>query len=131
MPDDVMTVDVSELQRVQKEIEEKLEQMHGSEVLMMMRQATLLIQRDAKIFSPVDTGRLRASITPSVSSYGETTEGVVGSNVEYAPYQEFGTTTREGKPWVPAKRYLGRAFDANLARIQQMFDSVIKRIVER
>ena len=72
-------------------------------MLEAMRDATLYVQRDAKIYAPVDTGRLRASITPSVRSAADGIQGVIGSNVKYAPYMELGT-----KPhWVPAK-YIGR-----------------------
>ena len=39
----------------------------------------------------MDTGRLRASITPEVRQQGNDTVGVVGSNVKYAPFQELGT----------------------------------------
>jgi len=124
MTQDVMTIDVTELKRVQKEIEDKIEEMHGTEMLMMLRQATLMVQRDAKIFAPVDTGRLRASITPSVTSSRDTIQGVVGSAVTYAPFQEFGTKHMEGK------RYLGRAFDANIHRIEQMFNITVNRIIE-
>jgi hypothetical protein len=38
--------------------------LHGEPMLQGMRNATLLVTRDAKRFAPVDTGRLRASITP-------------------------------------------------------------------
>lgn len=55
----------------------------------------------AKRQAPVDTGRLRSSIT-----YVEE-EGVfkVGSNVEYAPFVEFGTEDRAPQPYLrPAVR---------------------------
>jgi HK97 gp10 family phage protein len=57
----------------------------------------------------VDTGNLRSSIT------WELTEGhgghagltaVVGTNVEYAPYVEFGTSTMSAQPFLrPSLRY--------------------------
>lgn len=55
-----------------------------------MQKATLGVTRDAKKNAPVDTGRLRASITPSVQIKQATVEGVVGSNVVYAPTMEYG-----------------------------------------
>jgi len=61
-----------------------------------MQKATLGVTRDAKKNAPVDTGRLRASITPGVQIRNETVEGVVGSNVKYAPFMELGT-----KPFWP------------------------------
>ncbi len=45
-----------------------------------------LVVSEAKIRCPVDTGNLRNSIT-----WGEVENGyIVGSHVEYAPYQELG-----------------------------------------
>jgi hypothetical protein len=42
-----------------------------------MQKAALVVTRSAKQNSPVDTGLLRASITPSVLSSGNVTTGVV------------------------------------------------------
>lgn len=52
-----------------------------------LRQACLLVENDAKRECPVDTGQLRASIAHRIE--GET--GIVYTNVEYAPYVEYGT----------------------------------------
>lgn len=43
----------------------------------------------AKLKCPVDTGRLRNSITHEVNTDGKFVR--IGTNVEYAPYVEFGT----------------------------------------
>ena len=51
----------------------------------------------------VDTGRLRASITHRVEMESGEVVGYVGTNVEYAPYLEFGTTRMKPRPFmVPA-----------------------------
>ena len=48
-----------------------------------------LVERDAKLLCPVDLGNLRNSIGHSVD---ETELSVtIGTNVDYAPYVEFGT----------------------------------------
>ena len=52
----------------------------------------------AKQLAPVDTGRLRNSITHQ--QLDEDTE-VIGTNVEYAPYQELGDI-KDGGASVPA-----------------------------
>jgi len=119
---------VKELKEVQKDIERKLKEMTGGPVILAMRNATLMILRDAKIFAPVDTGRLRASITPSVESTEDAVKGVVGSNVKYAPYQEMGTWPV--KPSGQGPRYLQRSFEKNIQRIMVMFDRAIKKITE-
>jgi len=77
-------------------------------------------------FVPVDTGRLRASIVPTVEPYGETLRGIVGTNVKYAPYQEFGT--RRG---VPAKRFMRAAYDETREWIQRRFGDAIKLILDK
>lgn len=51
----------------------------------------------AKAACPVDTGRLRNSITHE--QYSEDTE-VIGTNVEYAPYVELGTSKMSAKPFL-------------------------------
>lgn len=51
----------------------------------------------AKKLCPVDTGRLRNSITHQ--QYDENTE-VIGTNVEYAPFVELGTTRMSARPYL-------------------------------
>lgn len=51
----------------------------------------------AKKLCPVDTGRLRNSITHA--QYSEDTE-VIGSNVDYAPFVELGTHKQAAKPFL-------------------------------
>jgi len=49
--------------------------------------------------APVDTGRLKNSITSAVDT--EEQVAYIGTNVEYAPYQEFGTSKGiEGKHFI-------------------------------
>lgn len=52
----------------------------------------------AKLKCPVDTGRLRGSITESVEM--EEKAVYVGSNVEYAPYVELGTRKMKAQPYI-------------------------------
>ena len=67
-----------------------------------MRVATMLVTADAKQLAPVNTGRLKASITPEVITGPDIVQGIVGSNVHYAPYMELGTGTFVGRsPYFP------------------------------
>ena len=68
------------LERLQKDIEK----------------AALTLERNAKQKCPVDTGKLRASITTEVGNL----EAEVGTNVEYAPYVEFGTSEQSAQPFM-------------------------------
>ena len=98
-----------------------------TKLINAMRMITMAVTRDAKKTPPmpVDTGRLRSSITPSVTTTKDSIRGIVGSNVEYAPYQEFGT--RRG---VPARRYLGTAFQGRLdyarKKIAEAYGKIMK-----
>lgn len=49
-------------------------------------------------YAPVDTGRLRNSISSVVDESEKA--AYIGTNVEYAPYQEFGTSKIEGKHFI-------------------------------
>lgn len=70
-----------------------------------LKLACAVIEGNAKSRCPVDTGRLRNSITYKV----EGLEGAVGTNVVYAPYMEVGTgiyaSAGNGRksPWVYKK----------------------------
>ena len=69
---------------------------------------TLKVERAAKRLAPVDTGRLRSSITHTVEADGQGVVGIVGSDVEYAPHQEFGTRYQPGTPFLlPALQEAG------------------------
>ena len=56
-----------------------------------MEKALLLIESDAKRNCPVQDGRLRSSITHTVTANEEEANGRVGTNVDYAPYVHEGT----------------------------------------
>lgn len=71
-----------------------------------LKEACMLVERDAKINAPVDIGTLRDSIT----SEWDEREGRIGTNLEYAPYVHQGTGIyaingdgRQDVPW----RYQG------------------------
>jgi len=90
MPVDI-SAEITNYKEVQGKMTGIVKGLRGEPLLNGMRQSVLLVQREAKIQAPVDTGRLRASIVPEVTRRGTTVVGIVGSNVEYAPYVELGT----------------------------------------
>lgn len=61
------------------------------------------IDRAAKNNCPVDTGRLRSSITNRLAHDSQGLVGIVGTNVDYAPYVELGTR------YMAARSFLRRA----------------------
>lgn len=52
-----------------------------------LEDACLLVENSAKDFCPVSSGELRSSISHQISGL----TGIIGTNVEYAPYVELGT----------------------------------------
>jgi hypothetical protein len=85
-----MNVGVKGLEEVQAKMTQMLSDLHGQPMLRGMRDATLLVQRDARLNAPVDTGRLRASILPEIRTMHNEIQGVVGTPVTYAPPIEEG-----------------------------------------
>lgn len=107
-----------------------------------LQRACLLVERAAKKLCPVKTGTLRRSIISNW--YGATgsrsiswaankkkgikagkTEippqvekrGLIGSNIEYAPHVEMGTSKMVAQP------YLRPALHGNMARIKRIFNA--------
>ena len=144
-------ITVKGLEEVQRFLESRVQALQGPPIVAVMREATLLVQRSARLGKamPVDTGRLRASITPEITQMGGRTVGIVGSNVSYAPYQELGF-----KPhFVPAKyigtwmsrhkfkpsgglrvsgkarMFLQKAFTENIAKIEALYEAFVGRLV--
>lgn len=67
---------------------------------------SIKVENRAKQLAPVDTGRLRASVTHDLGRDAEGLVARVGTDVEYAPHQEFGTVR------MPAHPFLRPALDA-------------------
>ena len=59
-------------------------------------QSAALVEGQAKAKAPTDTGHLRQSITKDVNKDNAT----IGTNVEYAPYVEFGTRRQKAQPYL-------------------------------
>lgn len=81
------------------------EVVNSPELRAVLTMLALRVERLARVRAPIDTGRLRNSITHRISPLGRELAAEIGTNVEYAAAQEFGT--RDGH--VPPRRYLGSA----------------------
>lgn len=66
----------------------------------IVTETALRVDREAKKRCPVDTGNLRASISMDVKGI----EAEVGTNVEYAPYIEYGTSRQKAQPFMTPAR---------------------------
>ena len=153
MPIDV-DIEVRLALEVKKDLERVARELHGTPVVQAFKDATLLVMRDARIDAPVDTGRLRSSITPEVASMGKEVVGIVGSNVAHAPMMELGA-----KPHFPpisalevwarrhhadpylvaraiarkglaARKFLQNAFEKNKTRIIQLIERAVDEVIK-
>ena len=94
------------------------------EVLSAMKKAVergleaigLAAEGHAKKETPVDTGRLRNSISHAV----EDKAAYIGTNVEYAPYVELGARGRDGK------HMLQRAATEHTAEYKRLLEDSMK-----
>lgn len=78
----------------------KLDPITRAAMSIGVQKAGLLVEGDAKLITPVDTGALRSSINTGGSSTATSATATVGTNLEYAPYQEFGTSKMSAQPFL-------------------------------
>lgn len=71
-----------------------------------LKKQGIKVQRRAKQNAPVDTGRLRSSIAEELGREGSDLVERIGTDVEYALFQEVGTSKMAAQP------YLRPALDA-------------------
>ena len=83
----------------------------SGEVAKDLQRRALQVDNAAKRLCPVGTpestgkkgyrgGRLRSSITNEIGQDGEGLVAVIGTNVEYAPYVELGTSKMAAQPFL-------------------------------
>lgn len=77
----------------------------GGMVDMALRTRAELVATAAKRLCPVDTGRLRASIEVIPGKDEKGVVCLVGTNVVYGIYQEFGTRFQSGTPFLRPALY--------------------------
>ena len=76
-------------------------------------------ETNAKALCPVDTGRLRNSITHMVDD--EEKSAIIGTNVEYAPYVELGTVK------MAPRAYLRPAIEEHITEYNAIVEREVKR----
>jgi HK97 gp10 family phage protein len=82
-----------------------------------VKKAAFSIEAHAKELAPVDTGNLRNSIQTDIEGPLKAT---VGTNVEYAQYQEFGTRYQKGTPFLStAADQVEKEFASDLSNIER------------
>lgn len=83
----------------QQALGQLLESEQGAVGKDLLRRA-LRVERRAKLLAPVDTGRLRSSITHELAVDTQGLFALVGSSVEYAAFVELGTRYNRGQPYL-------------------------------
>lgn len=73
-----------------------MEEAAFSQIETALEKVGLTAERYAKLACPVDTGRLRGSI----SHTNDKNTAYIGTNVEYAPYVEMGTVNTKAQPYL-------------------------------
>jgi len=94
MKDGCIELDLLAIESLGVAIEEYSEDL-TNELKVAMVDTVTSIEKYAKHRCPVDTGNLRASITPEVDGFKE---GSVGTNVEYAMAVEYGSRPHDIRP---------------------------------
>lgn len=81
-----------------------------------LKSVALTAEKYAKQDCPVDTGRLRSSITHETDK----NTAYIGTNVEYAPYVEMGTSRMRAQP------FLEPAMEQHLSEYKEMIETILK-----
>lgn len=97
----------------------------GAQLAVALRAGGLVIEVPAKAKTPVLTGNLRRSIHTEAESTGSNSaEARTGTNVEYAPSVEFGTSNQRAQP------YLRPAYDENKGRAVDEVADALKELTQ-
>ena len=117
----MIDVDLRKIARLQAALK-AVPEVTAEELGRAVRDVVLLVEGEAKKRCPVDTGLLRASITPVIESWAA---GYVGTNTAYAPFVEYGTSK------MPAQPFLEPAFEEGRKQASKIFGAAIARAIAR
>lgn len=86
-------------------------------VSAIVRKAAYDIEAHAKSIVPVDTGKLKNSIT---SEFPSQTKAIIAPHTDYAAYVEFGTRRQRAQPYMrPAAEKVAPAFIEACRRLEE------------
>jgi HK97 gp10 family phage protein len=115
-----MGLDGSDLRRLSRDLRAAGPTV-GPLVSFAVRKAALDVERDAKSFTPVDTGNLRSSIGTDITDTGTSIAAEVGPSAAYGLYVELGTSRMAPQP------FMGPALDRNAPLLDAALDQVVGR----
>ena len=94
---DAMKADAASIEVIQDNTQTVLAEMPKA-IARALETIGLVAEGHAQGLCPVDTGRLRNSITHAID--GDEQAVYIGTNVEYAPYVELGTSKQDAQPFL-------------------------------
>lgn len=127
---DNVKVEVKGLKETQQKMMQVVRDLTGSPMQVGMAKATMVVQRSAMKDAPKDRGTLRASIHPEVATRANIVQGIVGSNVKYAPAQELGTRAFT-PPWTAIFQWAKRKTKGDIRGAYALATYVSGRIATR
>lgn len=86
--------------------------------------SAFMIERNAKILAPVDTGRLRSSIATSLGIADQGLSSIVQTNVNYAIFVHEGTKRMPGRP------FMEQAAEQSRDQINQIYDYYLGKALD-
>lgn len=97
----------------------------GATASAVFRKTVHDIEADAKALAPVDTGALRGSISSTITGDGRfgRMAAEIGPTVDYGVFQEFGTSTQPGTP------FMGPAFDRRIPGYTEALAILAERVI--
>ncbi len=94
----LLASDVSDLLEIREDNAQRIADAIDQALARALEEVGLVAEGYAKKACPVDTGRLRNSITHQVRPSEKSV--YIGTNVEYAPYVELSTSRTKGQPFL-------------------------------
>lgn len=97
----------------------------GAAAATVLRKTASDIEADAKALAPVDTGALRSSISTTITGDGRggAMTAEIGPTVEYGVFQEYGTSTQSGTP------FMGPAYDRRVGGYTEALAAVVGEVL--
>ncbi len=117
----MIDIDLRQIERLQKAMK-AMPDLIAEELGKAVRDLVLIVEAKAKELCLVDTGKLRASITPVIQSWAQ---AYVGTNTEYVPHVEFGTKHAAAQP------FLEPAFLEGQKQASKVFGQAVSRAIAR
>ena len=116
----MITVKVTGLEQVMKKFE-RMPREFIEEMDKAVKKSAYLIEGESKKVTPVDTGRLRASISSAFSVL----QAIISPHTNYAVYVHEGTRFMQGRPYM--KWGVEKAKDAIKKQFQNAVDILINK----